>query len=62
VVQEQLFIQSHQTQISFFDTGVFDNLSAGTYQIVIQDEAGCFIPYEVTIVEPPILYGNLVPN
>jgi hypothetical protein len=39
----------------------FDNLSAGTYQIVIQDEAGCFIPYEVTIVEP-ILYGNLVPN
>ena len=46
----------------FFDTGVFDNLSAGAYQIVIQDEAGCFIPYEVTIVEPPILYGTLVPN
>jgi hypothetical protein len=56
-----IFIQSHQTQISFLIPVFFDNLSAEPYQIVIQDE-GCFIPYEVTIVEPPILYGNLVPN
>ncbi|MDG2431867.1 T9SS type B sorting domain-containing protein [Flavobacterium sp.] len=46
----------------FFTTGVFDKLAAGNYQIVIQDEAGCYETYNFRINEPPILRANLVAN
>ncbi|MGL2987974.1 T9SS type B sorting domain-containing protein [Flavobacterium sp. RSSA_27] len=36
----------------FFDTGVFDQLAPGTYDILVQDENGCFIFVTQTITEP----------
>jgi len=40
----------------FFDTGVFNKLVPGTYQIIVQDENGCYILLSETITEPqPIL-------
>jgi hypothetical protein len=44
-----------QTQINSLILVFFDNLSAGTYQIVIQDEAGCFH----TIMRLRLLNHNL---
>jgi gliding motility-associated-like protein len=46
----------------FFTTGVFDNLAAGNYQIVIQDQAGCFELYDAVITQPAILFGTLIPG
>ncbi len=36
----------------FFETPRFENLAAGTYQVVIQDELGCFIFDDFTIEAP----------
>ncbi len=36
----------------FFDDNVFDNLAPGTYEIIVQDELGCFVTFEFTVIEP----------
>ena len=44
----------------FFDTGVFDKLAPGTYQIIVQDENGCFVLLSETITEPQPIFVNTV--
>ncbi|MFG6685195.1 T9SS type B sorting domain-containing protein [Mariniflexile sp. HNIBRBA6329] len=46
----------------FFDDPVFDNLAPGDYQIIVQDELGCYQLYDVTIVEPDPVVLTIVPN
>ena len=36
----------------FFDTNIFENLSAGDYEVIVQDELGCYLTFDFTIVEP----------
>ena len=43
----------------FFTDGVFDNLAPGNYNIIIQDQNGCFEEYPFTITEPTLLTGTL---
>ncbi|PRZ26214.1 T9SS type B sorting domain-containing protein [Flavobacterium granuli] len=44
----------------FFDSGVFDELVTGVYQVVIQDENGCFIVQDFEIKEPSLLSVSTV--
>ncbi|MDN3675436.1 T9SS type B sorting domain-containing protein [Flavobacterium branchiarum] len=44
----------------FFESNVFDNLPAGDYIILVEDENGCPVVSPVTIEEPPILDFNLI--
>lgn len=46
----------------FFDEPVFDNLYAGTYQVIVQDELGCYVLMDVTINEPAPVVLTVVPN
>lgn len=36
----------------FLDSGVFTNLKPGPYTVIIQDENGCYLTQDVTIIEP----------
>ncbi|OCB75445.1 T9SS type B sorting domain-containing protein [Flavobacterium crassostreae] len=44
----------------FFDSGIFNNLKADTYQVLVQDAQGCYLTYDFEIKQPPILYGSLI--
>ncbi|MEA9413626.1 T9SS type B sorting domain-containing protein [Flavobacterium sp. PL02] len=47
----------------FFESNVFDNLKAGFYHVLVQDENGCELPIkDIEIKEPGILSPSLVPN
>ncbi|SDB41714.1 gliding motility-associated C-terminal domain-containing protein [Flavobacteriaceae bacterium MAR_2010_188] len=46
----------------FFDDPVFDNLPSGTYQIIVQDQLGCYEIIEATIDEPDPVVITIVPN
>ncbi|TNJ46386.1 T9SS type B sorting domain-containing protein [Tamlana fucoidanivorans] len=46
----------------FFDEPIFDNLLAGDYQIIVQDELGCYILLDFTIDEPLPVMLSIVPN
>ncbi|MGC1632620.1 MAG: T9SS type B sorting domain-containing protein, partial [Gelidibacter sp.] len=46
----------------FFDTNVFENLAPGTYQIIVQDELGCYEILDITIKQPDALIVDLVPS
>ncbi len=37
----------------FFVTNVFENLSPGVYDIIVQDQRGCFLTFNFEILEPP---------
>ena len=39
----------------FDDVNVFTDLEPGVYDVIAQDENGCFIPFQFTISEPPAL-------
>ncbi len=43
----------------FFEDGIFENLAPGNYNIIIQDQNGCFEEYPFTITEPTLLTGSL---
>ena len=52
----------------FFDTGIFDNLAPGSYDIITQDQNGCYV-YEtgIIIAEPTpissaVITGTLMPE
>ncbi|BAO77315.1 T9SS type B sorting domain-containing protein [Winogradskyella sp. PG-2] len=36
----------------FFENNVFENLSPDDYTIIVQDELGCYLTFDFTIVEP----------
>ena len=46
----------------FFETSTFENLPSGNYQAIAQDELGCFILYDFTIVDPIPVSLTIVAN
>ncbi|MGL2992981.1 T9SS type B sorting domain-containing protein [Flavobacterium sp. TSSA_36] len=44
----------------FFDTGVFDQLAPGTYQIIVQDQNGCYVLLSRDVTEPQPIFVNTV--
>jgi len=44
----------------FFDSGLFENLVPGDYQVVIQDQNGCFAVYDFEITEPLMLIVSTI--
>lgn len=46
----------------FFDSPIFEDLIAGTYQAIAQDELGCFVLFDFTINEPTPVILSIVPN
>ncbi|MCF6307529.1 MAG: T9SS type B sorting domain-containing protein [Flavobacteriaceae bacterium] len=36
----------------FFETNIFENLSPGTYNVIVQDQLGCFLTFNFEISEP----------
>lgn len=46
----------------FFDTNTFENLAPGDYDIIVQDELGCYLTFNVTITEPEPVILSIVPN
>ena len=47
-------------QIKFVNTNIFENLSAGDYDVIVQDQNGCFIMETVTIKEPNQLEASAI--
>lgn len=43
----------------FFNTGTFNNLAPGNYDIIVQDQNGCFILLDVEITEPAPLVADV---
>jgi gliding motility-associated-like protein len=46
----------------FFDDPVFENLAPGDYQIIVQDELGCFELIDASVTEPAPVLLSIVPN
>ena len=46
----------------FFETSTFDNLAPGIYDVIVQDELGCFVYFPVSITEPSPLALSIVPG
>ncbi|NNC50688.1 MAG: T9SS type B sorting domain-containing protein, partial [Flaviramulus sp.] len=46
----------------FFDTSTFENLSAGNYQAIAQDELGCYILFDFIIEDPIPVSVSIAPN
>ncbi|MDO5980748.1 T9SS type B sorting domain-containing protein [Flavivirga spongiicola] len=46
----------------FFETSTFENLAPGTYQVIAQDELGCFVFDNFTIDAPVPVILTIVPN
>ncbi|MGJ8593794.1 MAG: T9SS type B sorting domain-containing protein [Aquaticitalea sp.] len=44
----------------FFETNTFENLSPGTYDVIVQDELGCYLTFNFTISEPPLVLISIV--
>ena len=36
----------------FFESPIFENLAPGNYQAIAQDELGCFVTFDFTIIDP----------
>ncbi|WP_223035052.1 T9SS type B sorting domain-containing protein [Hanstruepera marina] len=42
----------------FFDTNIFENLAPGNYDVIVQDELGCYIIHNFDVIEPaPVILG-----
>lgn len=46
----------------FFESPVFEDLRAGSYQAIAQDELGCFVIFDFNIIEPTPVMLTIVPN
>ncbi|WP_458626527.1 T9SS type B sorting domain-containing protein [Winogradskyella sp. PC D3.3] len=46
----------------FFETDTFENLEPGNYNIIVQDELGCYLTFDFTITEPNPVILSIVPN
>jgi len=46
----------------FFETNIFENLSPGNYDVIVQDELGCFEIFNFDIIEPIQVILSIVPN
>ncbi|WP_299670578.1 T9SS type B sorting domain-containing protein [uncultured Polaribacter sp.] len=47
-------------QLKFETSNTFSNLSAGNYDVIVQDESGCFILQTVTIMQPTALTATAI--
>ncbi|WP_051605508.1 T9SS type B sorting domain-containing protein [Sediminibacter sp. Hel_I_10] len=42
----------------FFSTNTFVDLSPGTYDVIVQDQLGCYVTFDFTVTEPaPVILG-----
>ena len=46
----------------FFDTNIIENLEPGDYDLIVQDELGCYLSFSFTIEEPSPVILSIVPN
>lgn len=46
----------------FFDTSTFNNLPPGNYDVIVQDELGCFVTFNFDITEPEAVVISIVPD
>ncbi|SDS34126.1 gliding motility-associated C-terminal domain-containing protein [Formosa sp. Hel1_31_208] len=46
----------------FFETNVFENLSPGTYDVIVQDVLGCYVTFNFTITDPEQVILSIVPD
>lgn len=46
----------------FFDTNVFENLAPGSYDVIVQDELGCYVTFNFIITEPVAVILSIVPS
>ena len=46
----------------FFESNVFENLAPGSYDIIVQDELGCYAALNVTITEPAPVVVAIIPT
>ncbi|GAA4270139.1 T9SS type B sorting domain-containing protein [Hyunsoonleella aestuarii] len=46
----------------FFEENIFDNLAPGTYEIIVQDELGCYVTFTETLIDPIPVSIIIVPN
>lgn len=46
----------------FFETSTFQNLGAGTYTVIVQDELGCYVTFDFTITNPEQVILSIVPD
>jgi gliding motility-associated-like protein len=46
----------------FFNTNVFENLAAGTYDVIVQDVLGCYVTFNFTITDPEQVILSIVPD
>ncbi|MFD2824674.1 T9SS type B sorting domain-containing protein [Lacinutrix iliipiscaria] len=46
----------------FFETNIFENLEPGTYDVIVQDELGCYLTFDFTISEPTPVLISIVPS
>ncbi|NNE31291.1 MAG: T9SS type B sorting domain-containing protein [Winogradskyella sp.] len=46
----------------FFETNLFENLSPGDYSLIVQDELGCYLTFDFTIVEPAPVVLSITPD
>ncbi|WP_299212339.1 T9SS type B sorting domain-containing protein [uncultured Dokdonia sp.] len=44
----------------FFDINVFENLEPGDYVVIVQDELGCFLTLEFTLIDPEAVILGIV--
>jgi gliding motility-associated-like protein len=44
----------------FFETNIFENLGPGIYDVIVQDELGCFEVFDFEITEPEQVLINIV--
>ncbi|WP_299113651.1 T9SS type B sorting domain-containing protein [uncultured Winogradskyella sp.] len=46
----------------FFQTNTFENLAAGDYSLIVQDELGCYLTFDFTIQDPEPVILTIVPD
>jgi gliding motility-associated-like protein/uncharacterized repeat protein (TIGR01451 family) len=46
----------------FFETNIFENLEPGNYDVIVQDELGCYLLINFTINEPAPVIITIVPS
>ncbi|NRB60967.1 MAG: T9SS type B sorting domain-containing protein [Winogradskyella sp.] len=46
----------------FVEEPIFENLNGGDYTIIVQDQVGCYLIFDFTIVDPQPVILSIVPN